>query len=83
MSAHMADSKSELREFIRRLSDLGVDDLYVIAGDGEGRAGPYWDVHEVLCYIQDMEHTFIRFGVACYPEGRPHIGGDALIDAPA
>jgi methylenetetrahydrofolate reductase (NADPH) len=81
LAARMVGSKRELREFVVRLGDLGVDDLYVIGGDGDVPQGPYHEAYDVLRAIQDMEHSFVRLGVGCYPEGHPHISADALIDA--
>ena len=81
LAARMVSSHQELREFIGRLADLGIDDLYVIGGDGEESLGPFYEAFDVLRAIQDMDHSFVRLGVGCYPEGHPHISTDALIDA--
>lgn len=81
LAARMVGSKAELREFVDRLGDLGVDDLYVVGGDGDAPLGPYYEAYDVLRDIRDMEHGFTRLGVGCYPEGHPHISADALIDA--
>ncbi|MDV3129945.1 methylenetetrahydrofolate reductase [Mycobacterium sp. 21AC1] len=81
LAARMISDEKELREFVRRLADLGVDDLYVIGGDGETPRGPFGEAYDVLRALQDIEHPFVRLGVGCYPEGHPHISKDALIDA--
>lgn len=81
LAARMVESRAELRQFVDRLGDLGVDDLYVIGGDGEAPLGPYAEAFDVLRDIQDMEHSFTRLGVGCYPEGHPNIGDETLIDA--
>jgi methylenetetrahydrofolate reductase (NADPH) len=81
LAARMVGSKEELRQFVQRLGDLGVDDLYVIGGDGAEPLGPFSEAYDVLRAVKDMEHSFSRLGVGCYPEGHPNIGRDALIDA--
>jgi methylenetetrahydrofolate reductase (NADPH) len=80
LAARSMGSKHELRAIVLRLGDLGVDDLYVVGGDGDA-VGPYSEAFDVLRDIQDMEHRFVRLGVGCYPEGHPHIESDVLIDA--
>jgi methylenetetrahydrofolate reductase (NADPH) len=80
LAARSMGSKHELRAIVLRLGDLGVDDLYVVGGDGDA-VGPYSEAFDVLRDIQDMEHRFVRLGVGCYPEGHPHIAPDVLIDA--
>lgn len=81
LAARMVGSKMELVEFVRRLRDLGVDDLYVIGGDGDDPVGPYYEAYDVLRALHDIGHNFTRLGIGCYPEGHPHISTDALIDA--
>lgn len=81
LAARMIGSTSELHEFVSRLGDLGVDDLYVIGGDGSAPLGPLAEAQDVLQALQDIDHPFVRLGVGCYPEGHPQIGTEVLTDA--
>jgi methylenetetrahydrofolate reductase (NADPH) len=81
LAARMVASEAELRRFVTRLGDMGVDDLYVIGGDGADPLGPYAEAFDILEALQGMDHNFSRLGVGCYPEGHPHIEDDALVDA--
>jgi methylenetetrahydrofolate reductase (NADPH) len=81
LAARMIGSRAELRELVKRIGDLGVDDLYVVGGDAEEPLGPYYEADELLRDLHDMENNFSRLGVGCYPEGHPNISADALADA--
>jgi methylenetetrahydrofolate reductase (NADPH) len=81
LAARMVKDRRELRDFVRRITDLGVDDLYVIGGDGEVPVGRYGEAAEILQDLGEFDHGLSRLGIACYPEGHPKIGDDALFDA--
>lgn len=81
LAARMVEDRRELREFIRRITDLGVDDLYVVGGDGEQPAGRFGEAGEILEELGEFDHTLKRLGVGCYPEGHPKIADETLFDA--
>jgi methylenetetrahydrofolate reductase (NADPH) len=81
LAARMVADGRELREFVRRVTDLGVDDLYVIGGDGEQPVGIFAEASQILEELRGFDHGLKRIGVGCYPEGHPSIGPDALFDA--
>jgi len=81
LAARMVTSQSALRDFVLRVCDLGVTNLYVIGGDGTVSAGPYDEASQVLEGLRDFDHDLTRLGVGCYPEGHPNIATDVLFDA--
>ena len=81
LAARQVGGKAELREFIRRIGDLGITDLYVIGGDADEPAGNYREAADVLQDLADLDHGLERIGVACYPEGHPNISDATLADA--
>lgn len=81
LAARMVASEEELRDFVTALANLGVQDLYVIAGDGDTPLGEFPDAESILLALRRMGTTFQRIGVACYPEGHPKIGDDELMSA--
>ncbi|WP_051707603.1 MULTISPECIES: methylenetetrahydrofolate reductase [unclassified Streptomyces] len=81
LAARMVADRPALRDFVRRVADLGVTDLYVIGGDAATPLGRYRDSAELLDDLSSMEHPFTRIGVGCYPEGHPHIDDDRLWEA--
>lgn len=81
LAARMVADVPELREFVGRLTDLGVDDLYVVGGDGEQPVGRFEEASQVLQELREFDHGVRRIGVGCYPEGHPSISADALYGA--
>lgn len=81
LAARQVGSKAELREFIRRIGDLGITDLYVIGGDADEPAGNYREAAELLQDLAELDHGLERIGVACYPEGHPKIPSETLESA--
>lgn len=81
LAARMVADRSSLRDFVQRVADLGVTDLYVIGGDATTPVGRYRDAAGLLDDLSSMEHPFTRIGIGCYPEGHPHIDDDRLWEA--
>ena len=81
LAARQVASKAELRDFLRRIGDLGVTDLYVIGGDADEPAGRYREAAEILEDVAGLDHGLERVGVGCYPEGHPKIPDEALLEA--
>jgi methylenetetrahydrofolate reductase (NADPH) len=73
LAARMVKDEEQLQYFLSALNLHGVDDLYVIGGDGHQPVGKYSDALDILEAIQHLDHSSVRIGVACYPEGHPHI----------
>jgi methylenetetrahydrofolate reductase (NADPH) len=81
LAARMVANDNELQRFLSILDSVGVDDLYVIGGDGEEPVGRFSEAFDVLEAIQGLDHNLRRIGVGCYPEGHPNIPDAALVDA--
>jgi methylenetetrahydrofolate reductase (NADPH) len=81
LAARMIEDRRELRDFVRTIADLGVDELFVIGGDGEEPVGRFGEAVEILQELGEFEHGLTRIGIGCYPEGHPKIAEDALFDA--
>lgn len=81
LAARMVADRRELRDFVRRVTDLGVDDLYVIGGDGEQPVGRFAEASQILEELRGFDHGLRRIGIGCYPEGHPSIAPEALFDA--
>lgn len=81
LAARMVEDRRELREFVRQVTDLGVEDLYVVGGDGEEPVGAFAEAAEILQELAEFDHGLTRLGVGCYPEGHPKIADDVLFDA--
>jgi methylenetetrahydrofolate reductase (NADPH) len=57
---------------LQRLAENGLDDVFVVAGDGQ-EAGPYASAVELLPVMAAHVHRPRRIGIAAYPEGHPLI----------
>jgi methylenetetrahydrofolate reductase (NADPH) len=81
LAARMVEDEAQLQRFLGALSSVGVDDLYVVGGDGADPVGKYSEAFHILEAIQELDHDLQRIGVGCYPEGHPNIADEALVDA--
>lgn len=81
LAARQVPDVATLKDFVGRINDLGVTDLYVIGGDAEEPAGDFTSAAELLEALKGVDHTLQRIGVGCYPEGHPKISDEALLDA--
>lgn len=81
LAARQVKDVAELKDFVGRINDLGITDLYVIGGDAEEPAGDFTSAAEVLEALRGVDHTLERIGVGCYPEGHPKISDEVLLEA--
>jgi methylenetetrahydrofolate reductase (NADPH) len=81
LAARMVADRRVLREFVTRVADLGVTDLYVVGGDAGEPAGEFSDAGQILEELRDIKHGLSRIGVGCYPEGHPKIADETLVEA--
>ncbi|MCX0275210.1 methylenetetrahydrofolate reductase [Nocardia zapadnayensis] len=79
LAARMVENVGALRRFIDRITDLGVDELFVIGGDAAEPLGRFDSAGQVLDALADFDHSLRRVGVGCYPEGHPEISDAALL----
>lgn len=81
LPARQVRDAAELRDFVGRLRDAGIADLYVVGGDAPEPLGPYASAAELLADLSGIDHGLTEIGVACYPEGHPSIPDDVLLSA--
>ncbi|MDT5052866.1 MAG: methylenetetrahydrofolate reductase [Mycobacterium sp.] len=81
LAARMVESEQMLRDFVHRIVDLGVTDLYVVGGDADQPMGKFFDAESILWALTEFDHGLTRLGVGCYPEGHPKIDRHALAEA--
>ncbi|WP_051839704.1 methylenetetrahydrofolate reductase [Streptomyces sp. NRRL F-5126] len=78
LAARMVPGPRALTDFVRRIEDLGITELFVVGGDGETPVGPYHEAGHVLEDLRGRDHGLTRLGVGCYPEGHPRIDDERL-----
>ncbi|GAA3588792.1 5,10-methylenetetrahydrofolate reductase [Streptomyces osmaniensis] len=70
-----------LKEVAGRLGEVGVDDVFVPAGDADPPAGAYEGALPVLRRLTELGRPFARVGVTGYPESHPLIHDDVTVQA--
>ena len=81
LAARQVRDEAELRSFLDALGELGVDELFVVGGDGADPVGEFQTSFEILSAMGGLEHRIRRIGVACYPEGHPSVPRGELLAA--
>jgi methylenetetrahydrofolate reductase (NADPH) len=60
------------------LEAIGIDEVFVIAGDAAEAHGPYADSLGVIAELLERAPFLETIGVTGYPDGHPYIDSDAL-----
>ena|GEM_PF-1212238 len=79
LAARRFSSRAQLLDVLRTLHDGGVDDLFLIGGDGADAEGPFTDGTALLQAVRETGLPF-RVGVAGYPEHATARGGASHLD---
>jgi methylenetetrahydrofolate reductase (NADPH) len=79
VAAKMVRDQSHLREIIRRLTDLGVESIFVPGGDAPQPLGKYHTALQLLRDIAAFDHRLRHIGVAAHPEGHPAVDSESLL----
>jgi methylenetetrahydrofolate reductase (NADPH) len=80
MAARLVDDRTHLGEMLARLTGAGVDELFVVGGDGPPR-GEFHDSLGLLRAIGEESPQGFKVGIAGYPEGHPVITDASLFEA--
>jgi methylenetetrahydrofolate reductase (NADPH) len=72
LGARTIRDSQHLDNVLVRLAGSGIDDLFVIGGDGEP-VGPFTSAIELLPVIAAHKRRPSRLGIGAYPEGHPAI----------
>ncbi len=86
LAARLVYDDAHLTEILDRLREVGVRDVFVVAGDGQAPVGDFAAALALLTAISrlgqpDADTGLARVGVTGYPEGHPHISDDELSQA--
>ena len=73
LAARAIHDRAHLDALLRRLTEAGIDDAFVIAGDNPRPAGAIASAVELLALIAEHPDRPRRLGIAAYPEGHPLI----------
>ncbi len=81
LSARLVVDESHLKEVVDRLVVIGVDDVFVPAGDADPPMGKFDGSLGVLAELDALGSPFARVGITGYPESHPKIHDDVTIQA--
>jgi methylenetetrahydrofolate reductase (NADPH) len=81
LAARQVVDEAHLREVVARLAALGVEDVFVVAGDQPEPAGRFPDALSLLEAMSAARHPFREVGIAGYPESHPFVPDDVTVQA--
>jgi len=81
VSARLVRDEIHLKEIVHRLVEIGVDDVFVPAGDAAAPAGKYDGALAMLTDLTALGRPFARIGITGYPESHPAIDDDIVVQA--
>lgn len=83
VAARLVRDRRHLAALVGRFAELGVRDVFVVAGDVTAPAGAYEGAHALLRDMTELGHPFEHVGVTGYPESHAFISDHATIEAMA
>lgn len=81
IAARMVRGRTELEEIVDRLTQAGIDSIFVPAGDAAPPAGGYAGALDLVVDLASMAAPIQHLGVSAYPETHPLIADDVTIQA--
>jgi methylenetetrahydrofolate reductase (NADPH) len=79
VAARLVADEEHLREILERLDEIGVREIFVIAGDAQTPAGKFAGAYDLLARMAELEHRLDRIGISGYPESHPFISDETTI----
>jgi methylenetetrahydrofolate reductase (NADPH) len=81
LSARLVRDPAHLADIVARLTAVGVDDVFVPAGDADPPAGAFTSALALLDELERLGRPFARVGITGYPESHPKIGDDVTVQS--
>ena len=81
LSARTFSGRDHVERALSHLDAIGVDEVFVIAGDPPEPAGPYEGAADLLEEFDALGHRFREVGIAGYPEPHPKIPKEVVVQA--
>ncbi|MGI8899830.1 MAG: methylenetetrahydrofolate reductase [Nocardioides sp.] len=81
LAARMVSGRSELSEICARLTDAGIDTVFVPGGDQDPPSGDYTSALDLLEDLTALGRPFAHVGIAGYPESHPTISDDLTVQS--
>ncbi len=81
IAARLVAGGGHLRDILDRIEDMGVSEVFVVAGDAREPSGPYEGASDLLRAMADMGHHLTDIGITGYPESHSFISDATTIKA--
>ncbi|MFC5993579.1 methylenetetrahydrofolate reductase [Pseudonocardia hispaniensis] len=81
LPARLVVDEVHLKDVVARLKDIGVDDVFVPAGDADPPAGTYHGALDLLVDLTEMGRPFGQVGITGYPQTHPVIQDDIVVQS--
>src|SRR6266545_2783438 len=81
ISARLVVDEVHLKDIVERMRAIGIDDVFVPAGDADPPAGRYDSALPVLAELTAIGRPFSQVGITGYPESHPAIDDDITVQA--
>ena len=81
LSARLVRDSTHLDEVVARMTAIGVEDVFVPAGDADPPAGEFTSALDVLEHLAELGSPFKHVGITGYPETHPKIEDDITVQA--
>jgi len=80
LAAKTVRSREHLVEVLDRVRSAGMEDVFVIGGDGREPAGPYGTAAALLEAMTEVGHGIPNVGIGAYPDTHPLISSERLME---
>jgi methylenetetrahydrofolate reductase (NADPH) len=81
LAARLVADRAHLRDVLARLADLGVREVFVVAGDIRQPAGEFEGAAALLAAMAAVGHDLDEIGITGYPESHAFISDETTIQA--
>ena len=81
IAARLVVDRAGVQALAGRFRALGLDEIFLIAGDEEAPSGRYAGALDLLRDMLDTDHGLARIGVAAYPDGHLFLDHAVLHEA--
>lgn len=79
VAARQVADTGQLSEILARLTECGINMIFVPGGDIEAPVGEFDSALQLLQAMADIEHGIDEIGIAAHPEGHPVLDDEALM----
>lgn len=81
LAARRFHNRTHLEETVIRLGAAGIQDVFVVGGDGADSNGPYQRGADLIAALAEIKPDIRSVGIPCYPEGHSLISAQLLDEA--